>query len=148
MKRKIYKEFRRNRKPKLFTARLLIFLIPLLLVLGLTGGLASYFLEPALPSRVVLSAGASDGAYEAFAARYADALTKEGVELKVVPSTGSVENFNRLKDEGSDFDVAFIQSGIGDAKGAPHLRTLASLYYEPLWVFYNGPSMDRIAQMK
>jgi TRAP transporter TAXI family solute receptor len=146
--KKMYKQFRRNREHVLFNRKLAICLIPLVIVLALTAWIASCFMEPAPPHKIVMTAGAKGGAYEAFAAQYAKALKKEGFEVEVVPSKGSVENFERLHEKDSVFDVAFIQSGIGDAKEAPELRTLASLYYEPIWVFYRGRPVDKLAQLE
>src|SRR5687768_585020 len=108
----------------------------LLIVVGLI--VAYQFVQPAPPSSIVISSGATDGAYYRFAQRYREILARNDIRLEVRPSSGSVENYELLKNDKSGVDVAFIQAGIGTPSEAPTLVTLGSLYHEPLWVFYRG----------
>jgi hypothetical protein len=40
-----------------------------------------------------------------------------------------------------------VQDGIGSAEEAPDVSSLGSLYYEPIWIFYRGPSsLTRFSQ--
>ena len=43
-----------------------------------------------------------------------------------------------LTTRGSNIPVAFLQGGIGSPEQHPELRSLGSVYYEPLWVFVRG----------
>jgi TRAP transporter TAXI family solute receptor len=110
--------------------------LPALLLL-LAGMLVAYqFVDPAPPARLVMAAGAEGGAYYAHAQRYRALLAREGVELTVLATAGSVENLQRLRAGSDGVQVAFVQGGIDDGQGPEGLRSLASVYFEPLWVFF------------
>ncbi|WP_165219444.1 TAXI family TRAP transporter solute-binding subunit [Aquisphaera insulae] len=111
---------------------------------------ASYlmFVEPPPPRRLVFATGARTGAYYRFAGRYAEELRRQGLEVEIRETAGSVENLSLLSDEGSDVSLAILQSGLADAAQAEKLLTLGSLYREPLWVFYRGEeACDRPGQL-
>jgi TRAP transporter TAXI family solute receptor len=104
---------------------------------------ALQWVKPAPPSRVVIATGRADGAYHRFAEQYRDRLAQEGITLEVRATSGSVENIRLLADPASGVDIAFVQGGTGDAVKKDGLVSLASLYFEPLWVFSRtapGPS--------
>ncbi len=116
--------------------------IPVLLVVAAAFWLAYQFVKPAPPSTLVMTTGAPDGAYHGFALRYQTALAKEGITLELRPSAGSVENLKRLRDETNGIELGFIQGGINEGRTTEEvsLMALASLYHEPLWVFYRATS--------
>ena len=104
---------------------------------------ALQWVKPAPPSRVVIATGRTDGAYHHFAQLYRDRLAREHITLEIRETAGSVENIRLLEDAASGVDVAFVQGGTGAAAKTDSLVSLASLYYEPLWVFSRtapGPS--------
>ncbi len=110
------------------------FYLPLagLVILGFL--LAWGFVEPAPPHQVVIAAGEPGGAYMAHARGYAKRLARQGIELKILQTSGSVENLAML--QSGKADLAFVQGGVARADPAnAALRGLASLYYEPLWLF-------------
>ncbi len=110
------------------------FYLPLLAVVAAGFLLALRFVQPAPPRHIVLAAGEPGGAYYAHALRYARRLKREGIELEVLATGGSVENLALL--EAGRADLAFVQGGVVDDEAPPpQLRGLASLYYEPLWLF-------------
>src|SRR5262252_9005776 len=86
-------------------------LVPALAILVAAFWIASRFVEPAPPKAVVMSGGSEGGAYEGYAARYRELLAADGVDLKILPSAGSVDNLKRLMDEGSGVSVGFVQGG-------------------------------------
>lgn len=98
--------------------------------------IAYQFVDPAPPERIVIATAAEDGAYHSFALRYRELLARHGVELELRSTAGSVENIDLLRDESEDVDVAFVQGGIATQGAEPPLYSLASLYFEPLWVFH------------
>ena len=108
---------------------------PAIIVTMLGFVLAYQFVGPAPPKRVVIATGARDGAYFAFAGKYRAILAKEGIELVVRPTAGSVENLALLQDAKNGVDVALVQGGIGTPGSHPGLVSLGSLYFEPLWLF-------------
>jgi TRAP transporter TAXI family solute receptor len=128
---------------------LIIAIAPLALITIAAFWIAYQFVSPAPPKRLAMTTGAEGGAYRAFAERYREILARDGIDLEVRPSSGSIENLRRLEDKNSGVDVGFVQSGSradGDAGG---LVSLGSLYYEPLWVFYrNKVALDRLSQLQ
>ncbi|MCW9033206.1 MAG: TAXI family TRAP transporter solute-binding subunit [Rhodospirillales bacterium] len=106
-------------------------------VLIIVGFIVAYqFVEPAPPRKFSIATGSKSGAYFHFAQRYHAILAREGLELEIINTKGSVDNIERL--EKGEADVAFVQSGTAQDKAAKPENTftsLGSLYYEPLWVF-------------
>lgn len=112
------------------------------LIVGIGFVVAFQFVEPAPPSRIVITTGGDSGAYYTFANRYATILARHGVTLEVRTSAGSLDNLQRLARR--EADVGFVQGGVieppadPDAVAASNLQSLGSLFYEPVWVFYRG----------
>lgn len=124
-------------------------LLPILAVLVAIGWLAHQFVQPAPPRKIVMTSGAQGGAYERFALQYRELLAREGIQIEIRPSTGSVDNLQRLKDDASGVSVGFVQGGIARPADGSNLMSLASLYYEPLWVFYrNGAQHDGLRSFR
>ncbi len=121
----------------------ILFVAPAILILAAGFFLAYQFVRPAPPSRVVMATGAEDGAYHAFGKLYAERFRKEGFELVLKPTAGSVENLTLLSEEKADVPVAFLQGGIGRPEDHPELRSLVSLYFEPMWVFVRTDTPPR-----
>jgi TRAP-type uncharacterized transport system substrate-binding protein len=94
------------------------------------------FIEPPPPKLIRISTGSPTGAYTQYARQYATALEKHGIRLELVTSAGSVENLLRLDDPAQRIDLAFVQGGVGTAGQHPALESLASVAYEPIWVFF------------
>ena len=127
---------------------LLLFALPALLLIAAAFVLAWQFVRPAPPARIVMSTGATDGAYHYFGQRYREKLAQDGIEVELRPSSGAVENLRRLKTD-PDVDLAFIQGGIANEPGSDDIATLGSMYLEPVWVFYRGEAeLDRVAELK
>ena len=121
---------------------LLFLLIPFALIIyaGFWG--AYQFVSPAPPRTITISAGNIHGAYYSFARKYQDELAKESIELKVLESSGSRQNIERLLN--NEVDIAVVQGGT--AYSDEHLLSLGSLYYEPISLFYRKDlSLDRLS---
>ena len=127
---------------------LVIVALPLALIALAALWLAYQFVQPTPPRSLVMTTGAEGGAYHAHAERYRSILARNDITLELRPSSGSVENLERLKDDDSGVDVGFVQGGIGSAEEAPGLVSLGALYYEPLWLFHRGRGLDKVAQLK
>jgi TRAP-type uncharacterized transport system substrate-binding protein len=106
------------------------------------------WLQPSPHKTIVMSVGNDGGTYHAYALKYSEILARQGIRLDMRKSSGSVENYQRLKDPDSDIELGLVQSGIGNARDAPDLEVLAAVSYEPIWLFYNGATtIDQIAQL-
>lgn len=117
-------------------------LVAALLGVGLWG--AWKFLEEATPRRIVLASGAASGMYHQFAERYRQVLARDGVVVEERLTAGAAENLELLLDPKSRVDVAFSMGGVGQPGSSP-LEMLATLYYEPLWVFMrDGVQADQL----
>ncbi len=106
--------------------------------------------EPAPPNSVRLATGSPGSAYYAYGQRLAARLKELGLKVELVQTKGSLENYQRLITTQSDrrVQVAFVQSGVrdtafGSKKSTSPLdpedlpvRAIATLYSEPLWLFY------------
>ena len=120
-------------------------LLTLLLAVG--GWSAWKFLEQATPRHIVLASGAADGRYHYYAQRYRQILARDGVVVEERLTAGAAENLELLLDPKSGVDVAFSMGGVGTAESGP-VEMLATLYYEPLWVFHRGGvDIDQLNQM-
>lgn len=105
------------------------------------------FLSPDPPRVVQMSTGAPDGAYHQFALKYQRVLRDNGITLELQPSSGSVENLQRLQQ--GRVAVGLVQGGLGPGVQDPladdadtPLRTLATVSHEPLWVFSHTLNLD------
>ena len=83
-----------------------------------------YLAPPPPPKQIVMSTGAPDGAYHAYALRYQALLAEQGMDLVLKPSKGAQENLERLRQHTDDVDVALVQSGLSREKraGPGHAR--------------------------
>jgi len=92
-------------------------------------------LRPMPERRFTMATGPEGSAYEVFGAEYRALLAQRGVDLRLVPTAGSVENARRLLDPDSGIDAAFVQGGALAGDEAVRLLSLGTVFYEPLWVF-------------
>ena len=104
------------------------------------------FLDPIPPRRIVLASGPTTGLYHHFAQRYRTALAAQGVVLEERITDGAAENYRLLLDPRSGVDLALMQGGVATFPEADSLVMIASLYYEPLWIFTRrGEAPDALA---
>lgn len=127
-------------------SRFLTFALSIILIVFLV----SYYLaDPLPPDTITMTTGIEGLSYMNFGARYKEILGRSRVKVKLLESSGSVENYNRLKDKKKGVDVGFVQGGTGSPKDAPHLLSLGSVAYSPMWVFYTGhQKFDDFSQLK
>jgi TRAP transporter TAXI family solute receptor len=120
----------------------------LLVILGVFW-VSFHFVKPIPPRRLTMTTGMEGGSYAVIGERYRQVLARDGIQLQLLPSSGSVENLRRLRDESKPADVGFVQGGIGKAEAGSKLMSLGSVFYSPLWVFYWGEApLDDLAQLR
>src|SRR5262245_51896286 len=110
-----------------------------LIVIALMAGVF-FYVRPT--NIVVMPAGAKGGAVEAFGQQYKAILARSGVELRLLPSGGSMENLSRLNNPRSGVTVGFVDGGSTNESASPDLNSLGSVFYEPLWFFCRGGIPD------
>jgi len=117
------------------------------ILIAIVGFFVAYqFVEPSPPQTLTIATGSKTGGYFQFAQRYQTVLARDGIQLNIINTKGSVENI-QLLNEGKA-DVAFVQGGVGDATRDLNLVSLGSLYFEPLWVFVQkDSSVQRLSDL-
>jgi TRAP transporter TAXI family solute receptor len=89
------------------------------------------------PKEFTLATGRQGGAYYAFAEQYRERFAEEGYTVNIRETAGSIETLELLNV--GEVDVGFIQNVVyDDVRADPELSTLASLFYEAMWVFYRN----------
>lgn len=111
------------------TAVILIFLIVLFGVF--------WFFHSAPPNTITITTGPEGSVFQKMAQRYATILARDRVQLKILPSQGSLENLKRLLDPSFHVDVGFVQGGVAGGLHVDKLVSLGSITYEPLVIFYS-----------
>ena len=125
-------------------------MVPVLLVSGLVVFAAMHFLRPAPPDKITIASGPAGSRFESFADDYRKILARSGVKATVLVTKGSLDNLERLSAPNSRVDVALVQSGISCTSAADtDLRSLGSVAYQPLTVFYRSPKpIERLSELK
>jgi len=98
------------------------------------------------PRTVTMATGPAGGAYQELGLRYRDILARSGVRLRLVNTTGGLDNLARLRDRRSDVQAGFIQGGTTTKEESPNVESLGTMFFEPLWLFYRkgiGDGMER-----
>ncbi len=112
--------------------------LPIVLLICAGFAVALRFVAPPPPDRIVFAAGAKGGAYIEFARRYAEILARDRVKVEIVETAGAADNLRRIAAEDTRVDVALIQGGVGSEEGSPGLVTVASVFYEPVWLVHRA----------
>jgi TRAP transporter TAXI family solute receptor len=102
-------------------------------VILLVGAVAE-FSSSMPPHRFTWLAGRQGGAYYMAAEAFQKQARSLGFDIDIVETAGSVEALQKL--ESGDGDVAFIQGGVAAQADPDKVSTLATVSYEPLWIFY------------
>lgn len=121
--------------------------LPVLLFIIFSFYLTSKFIEPAPKKELIIATGQKDGTYYKTALIYKKLLEKENVKITLLQTQGSVENFELLLSKKAD--IAFLQNGIIPKSTPLTQKSLANIYYEPLWVFYknNNYQMEYLVEL-
>jgi TRAP-type uncharacterized transport system substrate-binding protein len=120
-----------------------------LFVLGAAAIFAAlHFVRPAPPDTITIASGPAGSRFNLAARQYQRILARNRITLNVLETDGSLDNLKRLSDPKSGVDVALVQSGTAAAGGTSDLVSLGSMFYVPLTIFYRGPGLDRLSQLR
>lgn len=121
--------------------------IPILLLIISSFYFTSKFIQPSSKKELTIATGAKDGEYYKTALIYKDLLEKQKVKVNLITSNGSIDNIKLLSEKKAD--IAFVQNGIHQLKNQTNLKAIASIYYEPLWLFYKKQNytVDYVIQL-
>ncbi|HCS55124.1 MAG TPA: hypothetical protein DIW81_26665 [Planctomycetaceae bacterium] len=116
-------------------------------IVGFT--IAWLFVEPAPGNHLKIAAGPSDGNYYATAKKYADVFQEAGIHLEIIETAGTIENYRLLQDV-NDINLAIVQGGaVPKTLEKTSLEAIASLNFEPLWIFLQAESeITEIRELK
>lgn len=109
-----------------------------LIVIGaiFIGIIAYISFQPKLKKELRLATGPIGSDSYAYGLSYQSLLLSEGVDLILVPTKGSLDTIGFLNQK--QVDIGFIQSGILPNKSEYNFESLASVYYQPMWIFYRN----------
>ena len=115
-------------------------IFPILLSLVAVFYIVFLFIEPAPKKELTIATSSKDSTYYTTALKYQALLAKQNVKLHILETSGSVENLDLLNSQKAD--IAFVQAGIIDANDNVEVESLASVHYEPLWIFYKNQGYE------
>jgi TRAP transporter TAXI family solute receptor len=131
---------------------------PILLLVAFGIFLALHVGGPAPPRSITIAGGPRGSNFATVAERYRQFMKRNGIELKVVQTQGSLENLTRLSDPKSHIDIALVQSGLTvdtpqsgltDSNDSSDLVSLGSVFYQPLSIFYRSPRpLSRLSDLQ
>jgi TRAP-type uncharacterized transport system substrate-binding protein len=101
-------------------------------------GACIFIVETLPPRTIVMATGAEGGANYEFGIRYREILARAGIKVRLLPTSGGLENLALLHDPKSGVSVALIQGGTTSKKESPDLEALGTVFYEPLWFFHRS----------
>ncbi|SMG20984.1 TAXI family TRAP transporter solute-binding subunit [Paraburkholderia susongensis] len=131
-------EWRDHVLPYFLTALLIAFAVMLIVWLA----------NPAPPRTITISAGPRDSSFIVTANQYKKILARNGIQLNVLESDGSVQNLQRLLDPKQHVDIALVQGGVAEGLDTSSLMSLGSVFYVPVVVFYRGTRLTQLAQLE
>jgi TRAP transporter TAXI family solute receptor len=133
--------------PSLTRRQTLIATAAVIFGLGICIWLLTRYISPAPPNKIEMTTGAVDGASHQFALKYQTYLKANRVTLELKPSTGSVQNLERLN---AGTPIGFVQGGLGilsiDSQKSDEdtpLRSLGVVGYEPIWLFASSGELAK-----
>jgi TRAP transporter TAXI family solute receptor len=110
--------------------------------------LSFQFIEPIPPRQIVLASGPESSLYHQHAERYKELMARQGVTVVERMTEGAGENLRLLGDPSSGVDIGFVQGGQAGSPEAKGVVMLASLHYQPLWIFVRrGEPIDSLAAL-
>ncbi|HXX09178.1 MAG TPA: TAXI family TRAP transporter solute-binding subunit [Pseudolabrys sp.] len=87
--------------------------------------------------------------FDYYGRQYREIFARSNIELELRETAGAVENVKLLQDPNSGIQVTFTTGGISDAKHAPGVLSLGTVYNQPFWIFYTSKEpIDRLSQLK
>jgi len=139
----------RSKFARFQTRELLLVVLPVLAVVLGAVWLALRLVDPPPPRTFVVSAATAGSPYYRYAERYKATFKRNGVDLEVRESGGSLANLKALSDAASGVHAGFVQGGLASSKDTPRLLSVGRIAYEPLWVFYAGSGrLERLTDLK
>jgi TRAP-type uncharacterized transport system substrate-binding protein len=108
-----------------------------------------WLIDPRPPRRFVMAAGMAGSGYENIAKKYAQIISRQGVELEIRNAAGAVENLDLLRDPASGVQAALTTFGFTQPADADALYSLGGVFDSAIFVFYrNAEPISHFAQFR
>lgn len=128
---------------------LFVIVLPVLLFVALAIWVAFHFARPAPLNNIVIISGPDGSSFRNTAEKYRKIIERSGVKVRILPSQGALDNLKQLAGKSTRVDVGFVQGGLTDGINIDELKSLGSLFTQPLLVFYrNKTPLDQITQLR
>ncbi|MBU3667110.1 MAG: hypothetical protein FGM53_01065 [Rhodocyclaceae bacterium] len=101
----------------------------------------AYIVRPIPPSKIRMATGQPNSTFQVIGEQYQAFFKREGIELELIQTAGALENNQRLNR--GEVDVAFSQGGLKIDDPDEKIRSLGSIAYQPLWLFYRGSELSQ-----
>lgn len=93
-------------------------------------------IDPAPEKKLTIAAGRVSGVYYQYAKSYKALLEQEGIAVTIEETAGSAEVLELLR--AKKIDIGFVQGGVATQEDRLNLKSLGSIYIEPVWFFYRA----------
>lgn len=97
------------------------------------------FSRPLPPKDIYLAVGQPGSTFELLGKKFVPYFEKEGIRLHLLSTHGSLESLIEVDDKGNTVSATLMTGGVAHDRPYPRLRSLGSIEYVPLWLFYTGP---------
>ena len=111
---------------------------PVVLISAAAIAATMHFIRPAPPNSLTMAGGPEGSNFQQTAEKYRAILERNGVELRIVPSRGSLDNLNQLTARHSGIDIALVQAGVTNEADTGDLISLGSMFPQPIMIFYRS----------
>lgn len=101
------------------------------------------------PSELVIAAGPRGGGHHTIAERYKKRLARHNIRMRIVETSGAVQNLDLIARAGARVDVALVQGGLAGSEPSVEIASVGRMFFEPLWIFHRtAGEPDRLSDFK
>jgi TRAP transporter TAXI family solute receptor len=123
--------------------------IPAVLLIAVGFVVALRFVAPPPPKELRLATGPAGAYYQIAGQKYREALARDGINVTIIETQGSIDNLRRLVGDKPAADIALVQGGLSADVDTSGLVALGGAFYEPVWVLVRAPvKAVRLAELK
>lgn len=92
-----------------------------------------YEMLNSIPTDIKIATGRESGGYYGFARQYQDLLADQ-IHTVLIPTAGSMAVLEKLRK--GEVEFGLVQGGVADKDKYAKLKSMGSLFYEPIWFFH------------
>ena len=128
---------------------LAVIVLPVLLFISLVVWVAFRFVRPAPLDTIVIASGPDGSTFRTTADKYRKIIERSGVKVQILPSQGGLDNLQKLASPSTRVDVGFVQGGLTEGINIENLKSLGSVFTQPLLIFYrSGRPIDQLSVLR